>query len=183
MRRIALPCFVAAFALLLAACTTVGALLGNEVRFTAPQLQSYLDRRFPRDYDQLGGLVTLRVMHPRLTIPRGSDRLQMDFDVGIGGFGMTSGTVAGHVALQSGLRFDPQTRGLHLSEPALTDVDIPVLGGRMGDTTRGALNQWLADYAREEPVYRLDDNAWGRLAGRTIGETTIDDGMVTLHLQ
>ena len=181
MRRIALPCLLA-FALLLSACTTMSAMFGNEVRFTQPQLQSYLDRKFPRDYDKLGGLVTLRVMHPRISIPEGSDRLQMDFDLGIGGLGMTSDQVAGHFALRSGLRFDPQTRGLHLDEPALVDVDVPALGGRMNDTTRGALNTWLADYARVEPVYRLDDNVWERMAGRRIGETTIDDGVVTLHL-
>ena len=37
-------------------------MLGNELNFTAPQLQAQLDRRFPRDYEKLGGLVTLRVM-------------------------------------------------------------------------------------------------------------------------
>jgi len=178
MRRIVL----ASFLLLLAACTTVGALLGNDMRFSQPQLQSYLDRAFPRDYDKLGGLVTLRVMHPRLTIPQGSDQLRMDFDLGIGGLGMASDAVAGRFSLRSGLRFDPKTRGLHLDNPALVDVDVPVLGGRMGDTTRQALNTWLADYARQEPVYRLDDNAWGRMANRRIGETTIDAGGVTLHL-
>ena len=178
MRRIALSSLL----LLLAACSTVGALLGNDMHFSQPQLQSYLDRAFPRDYDKLGGLVTLRVMHPRLTIPQGSDQLRMDFDLGIGGLGMASDSVAGHFSLRSGLRFDPQTRGLHLDNPALVDVDVPVLGGRMGDTTRAALNTWLADYARAEPVYRLDDNAWGRMANRRIGETTIDAGGVTLHL-
>jgi predicted small secreted protein len=183
LRRFALACI--AFALLattLAACTTLGALVGNQVTFTAPQLQSYLDRRFPRDYDKLGGLVTLRVMHPRLSIPQGTGRLQLDFDLGIGGMGMAGDATAGHFALQSGLRFDPSTRGLHLADPAIVGIDMPALGGRMNDTTRGLLNQWLVDYAREEPVYRLDDNAWGRMAGRRIGETTIGNGVVTLHL-
>ena len=39
-------------ALLLGACSTlglVGALLGNSIAFTAPQLQQQLDRRFPVD--------------------------------------------------------------------------------------------------------------------------------------
>ena len=67
MRRPALAyAFPIAFALLallvLAGCTTLSALVGNQVTFTAPQLQSYLDRRFPRDYDKLGGLVSLRVI-------------------------------------------------------------------------------------------------------------------------
>ena len=181
MRRPALALLLACFTSVLAACTTLDVLIGNQLTFTAPQLQSYLDRGFPRDYEKLGGLVTLRVMHPRLTIPQGTGRLQLDFDLGIGGMGMTSNSTAGHFALQSGLRFDPATRGLHLQDPAIVDVDMPALGGRMTDTTRGVLNQWLVDYAREEPVYRLDDNALARMAGRRIGSTTIDDGRVTLH--
>ncbi|KGQ17724.1 hypothetical protein LF41_1931 [Lysobacter dokdonensis DS-58] len=184
MRRpaLAFAFFAALFALALTACTTLDALVGNQVTFTAPQLQKYVDRQFPRDYQKLGGLVTLRVMHPRLTIPQDSNRLQLDFDLGIGGFGMDSQAVAGRFALQSGLRFDPTTRGLHLVDPQLMNVDMPSLGGAMNAPTRAALNSWLSDYARQEPVYRLDDNAWGRLAGRRIGGTTIGDGKVVLHL-
>jgi len=189
MRRPALAfAFPVAFAMLallatvLSGCTTLSALVGNQVTFTAPQLQSYLDRRFPRDYDKLGGLVSLRVMHPRISIPQGSGRLQLDFDVGIGGLGMDGTSPSGHFALQSALRFDPETRGLHLADPAIVGVDVPALGGVMNDSARGVLNQWLAEYARQEPVYRLDDNVWGRMAGRRIGETTIGNGVVTLHL-
>lgn len=184
MRRIAAVLAVTA-ALLVAGCSTlgaIGALLGNQVTFTAPQLQGYLDRRFPRDYDKLGGLVTLTLLNPRLSIPAGSTRLQLDFDVGVGALGNANRTPSGHFALQSGLRFDPGTRGLHLDAPAITTVDVPALGGRMNDNARGLLNRWLVDYARDEPVYRLDDSLLGRLAGRRIGETTIGNGVVTLHL-
>ena len=171
--------------LLLGACSTlgaIGALLGNEVTFTAPQLQGYLDRRFPRDYEKLGGLVTMSLLNPRLSIPQGSTRLQLDFDIGVGGFGRDSRVPAGHFALQSGLRFDSNTRGLHLDNPAITHVDVPSLGGVMNNKTRGALNRWLVDYARDEPVYKLDDNLLGRMAGRRIGTTSIGNGVVTLHL-
>jgi len=177
--------FALSLVMLLGACSTlgaIGALLGNEVTFTAPQLQGYLDRRFPRDYEKLGGLVTMSLLNPRLSIPQGSTRLQLDFDIGIGGFGRDSRVPAGHFALQSGLRFDLNTRGLHLENPAITHVDVPALGGTMNNKTRGALNRWLADYARDEPVYRLDDNLLERMAGRRIGTTSIGNGVVTLHL-
>ncbi|HMB42724.1 MAG TPA: hypothetical protein VKM00_02465, partial [Luteimonas sp.] len=92
---------VAAAALMLAGCSTMGAvagLLGNAVSFTAPQLQGYLDQRFPRDYNKLGGLVTLTMMHPRLSIPQGSHRLRLDFDVGVGALGQTANGPSGHFA-------------------------------------------------------------------------------------
>jgi hypothetical protein len=184
MHRLAILSLTAGL-VLLAACSTlgaVGALLGNQVTFTAPQLQRQLDDRFPREYDKLGGLVTLALLNPRLSIPEGSSRLQLDFDIGVGGFGRDPRVPAGHFALRSGLRFDPGTRGLHLDQPALAGVEVPALGGRMNDRVRDALNRWLADYARDEPVYRLDDSLLGRIAGRRIGRTVIDNGVVTLHL-
>jgi len=174
-----------AIVLLLVGCSTIGAvagLLGNAVSFTAPQLQGYLDQRFPRDYNKLGGLVTLTMMHPRLSIPQGSHRLRLDFDVGVGALGQSASGPSGHFAVASGLRFDPTTRGLHLDQPTLESVDMPALGGAMNATGRDLINRWLADYARDEPVYRLDDSLWQRLASRRIGATTIENGLVVVHL-
>jgi hypothetical protein len=166
-------------------CSTLGAvagLLGNQVSLTAPQLQSYLDRRFPRDYDKLNGLVTLSVLNPRLSIPQGSHRLRLDFDVGFGTLGHGSREPSGHFAVASGLRFDPRTLGLHLDQPTLESVDVPSLGGAMNGTGRDLINRWLADYARDEPVYKFDDSLMQRLGARRIGATTIDNGLVVVHL-
>jgi hypothetical protein len=169
----------------LAGCSTLGAvagLLGNQVSFTAPQLQSQLDRHFPRDYDKLGGLVTLSVLNPRLRIPQGSHRLRLDFDVGFGALGQDSRRPSGHFAVASGLRFDARTLGLHLDQPTLESVDVPTIGGAMNGTGRELVNRWLADYARDEPVYRLDNTLLQRLGSRRIGATTIDNGLVVVHL-
>ena len=170
---------------LFAGCSTLGAaaaLLGNQVAFTAPQLQSYLDKRFPRDYDKLDGLVTLSVLNPRLSIPQGSHRLRLDFDVGFGALGQDSRHPSGHFAVASGLRFDARTLGLHLDQPTLESVDAPSLGGALNGTGRELINRWLADYARDEPVYRFDNSLLQRLGSRRIGATTIDNGLVVVHL-
>jgi hypothetical protein len=169
-------------AVALAACASMGALLGDSVSFTAPQLQSYLDRRFPRDYEQLGGLVTLSVLNPRLSIPAGSDRLRLEFDIGFGALGSDSRTPSGRLALTSGLRYDPGTRGLHLDAPVLESADVPRLGGAMSGNGRELVNRWLADYAREEPVYQLDAGLLERIAARRIDATTIANGQVTVQL-
>ncbi|HEY9399963.1 MAG TPA: DUF1439 domain-containing protein [Luteimonas sp.] len=185
MRTLRLILLVVASVLVLAGCTTLGAvagLLGNQVSLTAPQLQGYLDKRFPRDYDKLGGLVTLTVLHPRLSIPPGSQRLQLDFDVGFGALGQGSRTPSGHFAVASGLRYDLQSRGLHLDQPTLESVDVPALGGMMNGTGRELINRWLSDYARDEPVYRFDDSLLQRLGSRRIGSTTIENGRVVVHL-
>lgn len=186
MRRLA-PILALAFtlsiAIALSACSGLGGalLLGRDIAFTAPQLQAQLDRRFPRDYRKLGGLVSLSLLNPRLSLP-GGGRLHLEFDIGIGGPGASPRSPSGHFAVESGLRFDPGTRGLHLDQPEIVSVDVPALGGMMNDNARTLLNGWLLDYAREEPVYRLDDSTAGRIASRRIDRVDIDPGTVTLRL-
>lgn len=183
LRHAALAC-IAGATILLAACSslgTVAAMLGNQFAFTAPQLQAQLDRRFPRDYQKLDGLVTLRIADPRLSIPAGSHRLRLDFDVGVGTLGREAAP-SGHMAIASGLRFDPGTHGLHLDQPTLESADFPGLGGAMNATGRELVNRWLADYARNEPVYQFDDSLLERIGARRIDATTIDNGQVVVHL-
>lgn len=167
---------------LLAACSSLGTsvLLGRDIAFTAPQLQAQLDRKFPRDYKKLGGLLNFSLMNPRLSLPPGG-RLHLEFDIGMGGPGAAR-TPSGHFSVESGLRFDPGTRGLHMDQPQIVAVDVPALGGVMNDSARNMLNSWLLDYAREEPVYRLDDSTVGRMASRRIERVDIDPGLITIRL-
>lgn len=182
MRRLT---FLLALALsaLLAACSSLGtsALLGRDIAFTAPQLQAQLDRKFPRDYRKLGGLVNFSLLNPRLSLPSGG-RLHLEFDIAMGGPGGGARTPSGHFSVESGLRFDPGTRGLHMDQPEIVSVDVPALGGAMNDGARSLLNGWLLDYAREEPVYRLDDSMIGRMASRRIERVDIDPGLITIRL-
>ena len=165
-----------------AALDTAQALLGNQVAFSAAQLQTYLDRQYPRDYPQFGGLATLRVMNPRVAIPKTETRLHLDFDVGSDGLGLDGDSPAGHLALTSGLRYDARTSALYLDEPELESAELPVLGNRMNATGREFINGWLRDYARSEPVYRLDPDIKGKLGERRIAGTLVQDGRVVIKL-
>ena len=178
-----MPFLVLSMAMLLAACSGLGSsvLLGRDIAFSAPQLQAQLDRRFPRDYHKLGGLLSFSLLNPRLSLP-GGGRLHLEFDIGVGGPGANPRTPSGRFAVESGLRFDPGTRGLHMDQPEIVSVDVPALGGMMRDNARTLLNGWLLDYAREEPVYRLDDSTIGRMASRRIQRVDIDPGLITLRL-
>lgn len=184
-RRYFLTASMALAGLAMVGCSTlnaVTALLGNQVNFTQPQLQQSLNRNFPKHYDKLGGLVSMTLLNPRLSIPQGSNRLRLDFDLGIGALGSDSSRPSGHFALSSALRYEPTTRGLHLQDPSIEQVNVPSLGGMMNTTARGLLNSWLADYARDEPVYRFDNSLLDRLGSRRIGRTDIENGQVVVHL-
>lgn len=181
---VAFATFVLA-ALLVAGCSTLntlGAMLGSQITFTQPQLQHALNRNFPKEYDELGGVVSLRLTNPSLSIPYDSTRLRLDFDVGLAAMGSSSLATTGHFAVSSGLRFDPRTRGLHLQDPALESVDVPALGGVMSGTSRELIGKWLADYAREEPVYQLDSSLLDRISARRIDSTRIERGVVVINL-
>jgi len=188
MRTVPRVIFVSAVALILAACSTLGvvsAWLNNQVAFTGPQLQRYVDNRFPRTFDKLGGLVSVTLTNPRLSIPSGDTRLRLEFDMGISGLGglAGSGTPAGHLALASGLRYDGGTQGLHLDNPELLQFDLPGTGALLKGGARGIVNSLLAEYARSEPVYRLDPGLLDKLpVGRRIDRVDVDNGLVNVHL-
>jgi len=175
---------VAAVSLLvaLAACNTVSGVFGNRVSFSQSQLQRHLDRNFPRAFDELGGLVSATLSQPRLSIPAGDSRLRLDFDIRVTALG-GSEVARGQFAMASALRYDPATRGLHLQSPEVLDIRIPGGGDLLRGGTRGLLNAVLADYAAQEPIYRIDDDLLRRLpAGKRIGATAIEDGQVVVHL-
>jgi hypothetical protein len=165
-----------------AALDTAQALLGNQLSFTAPQLQTYLDKHYPRQYEQLGGLVKLNVLNPQVAIPDEGTRLHLDFDLALEGLGMRGDRPGGHVALTSGLRYDPRSNALYLEEPELESAELPLVGTRMNATGRDIINGWLRDYARREPVYRLDADLQEKLRGRRIAGTLIQDGRVVIKL-
>ncbi len=170
---------------LLTGCTTLGAAsawLRGEVSFSEGQLQQRLDRRFPRDFDKLGGVVTLTLANPRVTIPQADTRLRLEFDLGIGALG-SRGEPDGHLAIASGLRYDPTTQGLHLDQPEVLALEIPGAGALLRGGARGLTNTLLAEYARTEPVYRLDDDLIAKLPrGRQIGNVAVENGRVVVRL-
>jgi hypothetical protein len=146
------------------------------------RLQRYLDRSFPREFDRLGGLVSARLSNPRISLPAGDDRLRLDFDIGFGALGGAE-MRSGRVALASRLRYDPGTQGLHLENPELLSVEVPGAGSLLQGGARPLINAVLVEYARLEPVYRLDSDLLRKLPpGRRIVSTDIEDGMIVVRL-
>ena len=185
-RRFLVAALAGTATLALAGCETLNTatgLFGNQINFTQPQLQRYLNQSFPREFDKLGGLVSATLTNPRLSMPSNDDRLRLDFDIKVGALGARD-VSRGHFALASRLRYDPATRGLHLDNPEILSVDVPGSGSLMAGGTRQLVNTVLAEYARSEPVYRLDNDILQRLpASKRIGSTQIDNGRVVIHLQ
>lgn len=183
MRKTATVAFVVLAALVAAGCSTLnafGSMLSSQVTFTQPQLQRALDRGFPRQYDKPDSLHTLRLDKPGLSIPYDSTRLRLRLDASTVTAPAGEPRLLGRILITSGLRFDSRTLGLHLQNPVIEAIDTA--DGALTDAARVLIDDWLVDFARDEPVYRLDQALVQRLVSQRIGAARIDNGVVVLDV-
>lgn len=183
MRTAVVVVSLALASIMVAGCSslnTFGSMLSSQVTFTQPQLQRSLDRNFPKEFDKPGGLATLRLDKPSLSIPYDSDRLRLSLNASAVTAAGTEPRPLGRILITSGLRFDSRTLGLHLQDPVIETIDSA--GGSLNDASRELVNAWLAAFAIEEPIYRLDHELVQRLVSRRIGAARIDNGVVVLDV-
>ena len=152
----------------------------NEVEVGADQIQQYLVSAFPREYKALGGLFTLTARNPELSIPREGNRLLMAFDASAASAGGTD-TPLGKIRMTSGLRYDSQAIALYLDQPTLDEMQPASSGQRIDEQTRLLLNLWLTDYARKEPLYKLDPALVATLGGVQVESTRIENGRIVVR--
>ncbi len=154
---------------------------GQEVSVAAPEVQQYLQSAFPQNYDALGGLFTLTARDPKLSIPATGQRLRMAFSADASSPGRASGPVA-RITMSSGLRYDPAAYAVYLDQPTLDDVQPAAPGQRVDEQTRMLLSLWLADYAKDEPLYRLEPAMVSMLGSLNVESTRIENGRIVIRL-
>ena len=151
---------------------------GRELSVGASDVQQYLDTSFPRTQDALGGLIAMTMSHPKLTLPQGS-RLDLGFDVALATAGSAPAPL-GKVKLSSGLRYDAQTQGFHLEQPTVDDFTPVNNGGRLDSRTRELLNAFLVDYARREPIYKIDPTVGAMLGALQVQSAQVQNGKLVV---
>lgn len=172
---------IACLALVLASASARAAdTRDNELSIDAPRIQQYLASEFPRDYEALGGLFTLTARDPELAIPATGQRLRMAFSASASSAGGAD-TPVGRIHMSSGLRYDPQDSALYLDQPTLDEVQPASPGQRVDEQTRMLLNLWLTDYARKEPLYKLDPALVATLGGVQVESTRIENGRIVVR--
>lgn len=167
-------------ALLLVGAPAMAQAPSNEINVAAPQVQQYLDGAFPREYEALGGLFTLTARDPKLTIPASGERLLMAFSASASSAG-GSDTPVGRIEMSSGLRYDPQGYALYLDQPTVDDVQPASPGQRVDEQTRVLLNLWLADYARKEPLYKIDPALLANFGSVKVESARIENGHIVVR--
>ena len=175
-----LPAIVLALLALFTAAVAAAApqIAGREVSIAAPDAQQFLEHRFPHQQELLGGLFEITVSRPQLAIPAGT-RLQLGMDLALATAGGAP-VPMGHLVLTSALRYDVAQRAFFLDQPRI-DTFRPVDGGRgLDEDGRELLNLWLADYAREQPVYRVEPALAALLGGLDVQSAGVRDGRLVV---
>ncbi|MGE8281987.1 MAG: DUF1439 domain-containing protein [Stenotrophomonas sp.] len=151
---------------------------GKQLTIGQADVQQYLDGSFPRTQKTLGGLLALTVSEPQLALPQGS-RLDLGFDLAMAAGG--SAMPVGKVQISSGLRYDAQTQGFHLDQPTVDGFRPAAGSGELDSSTRSLLNSWLADYARREPIYKIDPTIAKVMGVLQVQSVGIENGRIAVN--
>ncbi|PPU75781.1 DUF1439 domain-containing protein [Xanthomonas sp. NCPPB 1638] len=178
LRLLAGPLLALALALPGATAWAAPQIQGHQISVQASDVQQYLGGRFPQTHDALGGLIAMTVSNPALSLPPG-DRLMMAFDLSVATAGAAPAPV-GHVTLTSALRYDTAKQGFYLDQPSIDDFRPANAGARLDHSTRQLLNAWLADYARKEPIYRIDPSIAALMGEVQVQSVAIQNGRVAV---
>jgi hypothetical protein len=168
---------LAAAALVAASIAAAWAQTGpsSELAVSAAQVQGYLQSEFPRDFQALGGLVSMTASNPQLSIPADGNRVQMQFDASNGGDAL------GRVWLSSGLHYDPQAMALYLDAPRVDRV-VPASGQELRERDRQLVSLFLQDYASSEPLYRLDPQLLASFGKVRVESARVANGRIVVQL-
>ena len=147
---------------------------GRRVSIEAADAQQFVETRFPQRHSALGGLLQLAVSRPRLQLPPG-ERLHLELDLAAGTAGAAP-VALGRVLLSSALRYDTGARAFFLEQPSIESFQPARPELALDSGTRGLLSTWLADYARTEPVYRLEPPLAALLGGLEVQSAGVRDG-------
>jgi hypothetical protein len=151
---------------------------GHDVSVQAGDVQQYLTGHFPQTHNALGGLIALTVSDPQLSLPPG-DRLHMAFDLAVATAGGAPSPV-GHVSLSSALRYDTAKQGFFLDQPAIEDFKPAHAGARIDGQTRQLVDMWLADYARKQPIYKIEPSLAAVMGAVQVQSASVRDGRLVV---
>ncbi|HBK45533.1 MAG TPA: DUF1439 domain-containing protein [Xanthomonadaceae bacterium] len=169
----------AALAAPLAPADAAPQIKGRQLSVQAADVQQYLSGGFPQTHDALGGLIELTVSNPQLTLPPGN-RLDMAFDLALATAGGAPAPV-GNVSLSSALRYDAGKQGFFLDQPTVDGFRPARAGAELDASTRELLNLWLADYARKQPVYRIDPAIAGLMGQVQVDSAAVENGRLVVN--
>ena len=137
----------------------------------------HLDQQFPWQREVMPGVASVALSRPALSLP--GDRAELAVDIAVTTLGST--TALGRATLSSGLRLDGTAGAVYLDAPRMvrfTQPDGQPLNLEPSMAT--LVDDVLASYARNQPVYRLPQEL-APMAAR-VSTVQIRDGRIHARL-
>jgi len=116
------------------------------------QITPHMEQQFPWQHALIDGVLEVQLQHPALQLQQ--DRAHLTVDISTISLGQRN--ELGRAQISSSLRLDPQKAAIYLDQPQL--VGFTLADGQavaMDAQTSAMINQVLASYASEQPVYTL----------------------------
>lgn len=136
------------FALLLSSCAS---LIPSEHLIPQQQLAETVQKQFPLRWDKGGGLLSITIEVPTLTLISARNRL------GLGGR-FTAHVplidIEGDFACSGGLQYNPGQRAVYLRDISLDAFHLKQ-GRNLADVLRAEISRLMNSYAASHPVYRF----------------------------
>lgn len=153
----------------------------DEIAIPGERVQGYIAGEFPRDFELLGGLLVVTTREPDLQIPQDGDRVRMTLHASVGAPGYAAAQPLGRVEMSSRLRYDEAAQALFLDQPRLERFTPDQPGQQLDAQTREALNLWLQDYARTQPVYALDPQLLAQFGSVKVRAVRVAQGAIIVQ--
>jgi len=134
--------------IILLALTSCSALVPREYLIPKEKLASALQKKFPLHYEDAGGLVSIVIDSPKLTLVPEQNR------VSIKGRYTANATlleINGDFVFSSKLAFNKEKRAIFLNEARFESFEPS--GGFFEQKLRSALNQQMSQFVSENPIY------------------------------
>jgi hypothetical protein len=170
----------AALAVILVAAVLAGGayyFLGKQYvyRFTASQLQQSLSARLPYSKTYLL-IFDVTLEHPRITLVRGSDRIELGLDVSlVVRLGQQPIQFAGLIDVSGGIRYDPNVGQLFLTHPKVERLDLQGMPAQYASRVALVVSKVVTDYYQDHAIYTLDGYGVREVTARLVLKSVVVD--------
>lgn len=124
----------------------------SEYTLTQAELLETLTKQFPRNVNYKG-VFKVSVANPQLTLDETQNRITTIVDTNISSDLFLPKAITGKVALNSGVKYDAQTRSLRLDQPVVNKVNVDGNSEQSNQEIAGVTNAVVRELLNNYPIY------------------------------
>jgi hypothetical protein len=154
----------------------------SEYILSKVEVQQALSEKFPRTVNYKG-VFKVTVANPVLTLDPEANRLTTTVDTTIASSLLLAKDITGKIALNSGIKYDAQSRALRLDQPVVNDVKVDGQADQNNQDIAAIANLVVGEMLNNYPIYTFTPEQL-ELKGQRFepGEITIGKDKITVEV-